>query len=344
MWRLIFTGVTLIAAPCLVIAEPVFLQHRVADPLNLLAAIPAFSSPSTGPFEFQAAVSHVNVFAGGIASGSAGDEILLLDGEVTELELRGQVALSSCFSAAFDSRIISHSGGVFDSAIDQWHDTFGLPNAGRDEAPSNELAYGFSNMGGFDPAVSDFSTSQTLLTSTSTALGDVWLSLQRSIRCDPGASSKQSPTSGHVRVGVKLPVGDTERWASGGQAALFVDWHSLPHTIGKRARISTTLGGSYSDEWDERFAALAPRRLLGYGAVVFDYRWNSSLQSVVQLDFRSPAFDSELTELGRWGGQLHIGLRAAITRHHRFEVSFSEDIVVDTAPDIGGRFSYTYLP
>lgn len=337
-------GAVLIIVPKLGLAEPVFLQHRVADPVNLLTAIPAFSSPSTGAFEIQAAVSHVNVFAGGTASSSVGDEVLLIDGEISELELRGQIALRSCFSAAFDSRVISHSGGVFDESVDRWHGAFGLPDAGRDESPFNQLNYAFSNTGSFDASVTDFSATQTQLSTSSVSFGDVWLSVQRSTHCNPRSGSRTSPISGHVRVGVKLPVGSTSGWASGGQAAVFADWHSLPNSIGKRVRITTTFGASYSDEWDERFAVLSPRRLLGYGSLVLDYRWNSSFQSLVQLDFRSPTFDSELTELGKFGAQVHIGLRASVARRHRIELSLSEDALADTAPDVGVRFAYTYVP
>lgn len=341
---LLLVGAVLVSAPKLIFAEPVFLQHRVADSLNLLTAVPAFSSPSTGTYQIQAALSHVNVFAGGTVSTSSGEEILSLDGETTELELRAQLALTSCLSAAFDSRIISHAGGIFDEEIDTWHDIFALPDAGRQDQPFDELGFGFTNTGNFESTESGFSETETRLTNSSTALGDVWLSVQRPIRCHPNAGKSALPSSGHVRVGVKLPVGDTAAWASGGQAAVFADWHSLPNSIGKRARLTTTLGASYSDEWDERFAALSPRRFIAYGAVVFDYRWGPTWQSVVQLDFRTPGFDSELTELGSWGGQIHVGLRAAVAKHHRIEMSFSEDVIIDTAPDIGVRFAYTYTP
>ena len=327
--------------PTGVFAEPVFLQHRVNDPINLLVAIPAISSPNTGGFEVQAGISHVNVFAGGTTSGSSGDEFLVLDGAVTQLELRGQIALRSCFSAAFDTRVISHSGGLFDNVIETWHEIFGLPDAGRDESPPNQQIFVFSNTGNFDPSVAEFSASQTQLTSSPTAFGDVWLSLQRPTHCNPASGSK--PGSGHVRVGVKLPVGSTSGWASGGQGAVFADWHSLPNRIGRRGRVTTTVGASYSTELDERFEALTPRRLIAYGSVVFDYSWTPIFQSVVQLDFRSPTFDSELPELG-FGGQIHVGLRAAVAKQHRFELSISEDIIVDSAPDVGIRFAYTYTP
>jgi len=83
---------------------------------------------------------------------------------------------------------------------------------------------------------------------------------------------------------------------------------------------------------------------LGYGAVALDYAWNSRWQSIVQLDIRSPTVHSELTEIGNWGAQIHIGARVSLFGPHQLEFSFSEDAAVDTAPDIGIRVAYTYAP
>lgn len=335
----LIVAIAFVAAPACVWSEPVFLQHRINDPLNLLTAIPAMSAPRTEAFQFQVSATHANVFSGGSAVSGSSEEVLIMDGEISQLEFRGQAPLGRCYTAAVDSRLIRHAGGHFDDEIEDWHDFFGLPDANRDESPADSLLYAFSNTGTVDTDQEGFSKNQTLLDEAGNALGDVWLSLQRPIHCQPKASQ-----SGHVRVGVKLPIGNTARWGSGGQSALFVDWHSAPKHFRQKARATFSLGGSYSSEFDARFDVLEPIRLLGYGAAVFDYRWNNRVQSVLQFDFRSPTYESDLTELSHWGVQIHLGLRASIARKHRIELSFSEDAAVDTAPDIGVRFAYTFVP
>ncbi len=330
-----------------VVAEPVFFQHRVADPLNLLAAIPALSSPHSKGIQVQVAASYVNVFSGGVGNRAENEDLLVMDGEIGQIELRAQVALSECYSFGFDSRFISHSGGSFDEEINAWHQFFNLPDAMRELSPYDSLNYFFSSNAVVNANVDEFSDQQTRLETAQQALGDVWLSVQRPLNCSPSRTGRQNPT-GHVRLGVKLPLDSitdgVSAWASGGQAAVFADWHASPYHLNDNARITTTAGVSYSGEWADRFEALPARRVLGYGAVVFDYRWNPTWQSVVQLDIRSPTFHSELTEIGNWGAQIHVGARVALAAHHQVEFSISEDAAIDTAPDIGVRIAYSYTP
>ncbi len=328
-------------------AEPVFLQHRVHDPVNLLTAVPSFSSAGSDSFEIQLAFTHVNVFSGGAVNALPDEELLIMDGEISQLELRGQLPLSSCLSAAFDTRLVRHAGGSFDEEIRAWHDFFQLPDANRDESPYDALTYFYSNTGSFNQSTDSFSAEQTRHLEPGTGLGDLWLSVQRSTHCDPvtgKARTASGARSGHVRIGVKLPLGDSARWASAGHTAVFADWHSSAHHLSQKSRITSTWGGSYAGQWSERFDALTPRRFVAYGGVVFDYRWNHRWESVLQFDFRSPTFHSELTELAHWGAQVHLGLRAHLAKHHKIEVSFSEDAAIDTGPDIGVRLAYSYTP
>jgi len=345
--RLAVVGVLCVLASTPVWAEPVFLQHRVADPLNLLTAIPAYSSPSSGKLQVQVSSSYVNVFSGGGGILNDSDELLVMDGEIGQLELRAQWAINSCYSVGFDSRLISHSGGTFDEEIDAWHQFFQLPDAMRDMSPFDNLTYLFSATGEENTELPDFSAEQIRLETSQRSLGDVWLSVQRRVQCGP-ARTDGGNGFGHVRMGVKLPTealtDNVAAWASGGQSAVFLDWHADPYHLGEKARLTTTVGLSYSGEWDERFAVLPRRRTLGYGAMVLDYRWNSAWQSVVQLDIRSPTFRSELREIGDWGAQVHVGTRWSLSRQHQLEFSISEDAVIDTAPDIGVRVAYTYTP
>jgi len=311
-----------------VMAEPVFFQHRINDPINLLNAIPAMSAPATDGVQIQLSATRANVFSGGSAGRFPDEETLVMDGEITEVDLRAQMPIGGCYTAAIDSHIVNHSGGNFDDKISEWHAIFGLPDANRDESPYDQVNYIFSAVGPVDEFSGDYTPDVTRHTDPGAGLGDLWLSVQRPLQCQGAV------TGGHVRFGVKLPLGDTDAWASGGQTAVFLDWHSQPNPVGKKSRITSSVGLSFSDDWDERFDALAPRKSVGYGAVVFDYRWNARWQSVLQFDIRSASFHSELTEIGTWGAQLHVGLRAELLKNQRLEISFSEDVMIDTAPDI----------
>jgi len=330
-----------------VLAEPVFLQHRIADPLNLLVSIPAYSSPPSDNVQFQLAASYVNVFSGGVGNRANDEDLLVMDGEIGQVEFRGQWPVNHCYTFGIYSRLITHSGGSFDAQISAWHQAFQLPDAMRDASPTDSLTYFFSSTTQINPNAPEFSADQILTTTPHQSIGDVWLALQRPVQCAPDGLAEAS-LLGHIRLGVKLPlvsiIDNVAAWASGGQSALFADWHQSPYSISAKARLTSTVGLSYSGNWDERFSVLPARRVLGYGAVVFDYRWTSAIHSVVQLDLRSPTFHTELTELGNWGAQLHLGGRLRLGHHHRIELSISEDVAIDTAPDIGVRIGYSYIP
>jgi len=318
------------------LAESIFLQHRIYDPLNLLGAVPALSAPQKGAVQWQIAATHANVFAGGREPHAAGEERLSMDGELSELDMRAQWKMSACYSASFDSRLIAHSPGVMDGFISRWHELFGLPDANRSAILPNQLAYSYT-VGSEESSneTANFSSSHTKHETSGAALGDVWLSVQRPSNC-----TSARPSS-HWRVGIKAPVGNSALWASGGQWAMFADWHSLPIEFASRARITSTLGASFSTDWDERFDALSPRAIIGYGAVIVDYQLSPRWQSVMQLDLRSPVFRSRLVELGSWGGQLQVGARAALSARQHVEISFTEDLLVDTAPDVGIRIAFS---
>ncbi len=323
-------------------ADVSFLQHRVNDPLNFLGAIPALSSPGVNTWVFDVAVTHANVFAGGTDDEAPFDELLVMDGAISTVDFRAQWALSSCLDAAVSTQLVSHWGGRFDRYISQWHDVFSLPDANRDAFAYNDLTVFFSNTGLAEDTTAAYTATQTELTSPSQSLGDVWLSVQTPWRCWD-ASNTNTSKSGHSRLGVKVPIGSSS-WSSAGQTAVFADWHSASIPLSERASWVWSAGTSISDSWDARYQALAPRRVLAYGAVAAEYRWNVRWAAMVQLDFRSPVFHSSLTELGHWGVQMHLGIAANINRRHAITASFSEDAVIDTAPDIGVRLAYRYTP
>jgi hypothetical protein len=323
-------------------AEATFLQHRINDPLNFLGAIPALSKSSVDSWVVDAALTHANVFAGGTDDETPFDELLVMDGAISTVDLNAQWALSSCFDAAVSTQLVRHWGGRFDRYISQWHDMFSLPDANRDAFPYNDLTVFFSNTGLAENTNAEFTATQTELTTPNQSVGDVWLSVQTPWRCGRASGSKQREL-GHIRLGAKVPVGSSS-WSSAGQAAVFADWHSAVYPLSERGSWVWSAGTSVSDAWDDRYQALAPRRVLAYGAMAASYRWNAYWVAGAQLDFRSPVFHSSLTELGHWGVQMHLAVTADLNRHHSITASFSEDAAIDTAPDIGVRLAYRYTP
>lgn len=291
------------------------LQQRAYDPITALFGLPAAAARLTTPNELQVSLAHSNVFMGG----TEGGETLILDGETSQLSLRYHQRLDSCWQASAEAAWLAHSAGWFDRVIDDWHQWFGLPDAERDVSPYFNLNYIYADGNG----------SQRSVTAASTGAGDVQLSLQRYLGCDP--------QSAIARVGVKLPVGELDSFLGSGNT----DWYSdlqLPYKRIGNWGYTTSLGILNPGEVD---GLGKQRSLVGFGTLGLQYQWQSGIAGLLQLDWHTALFDSELRELGAVAAQVSFGIRLVTLGGHSLEVTMAEDAVIDTSPDIVLRVAWT---
>ena len=75
------------------------------------------------------------------------DEAIYLDYEAYRFNLSYQYGLNKTWNLKFDLPIIYQGGGFFDSAIDNWHKSLGLPRAKRPFIENNQydISYAFQN-------------------------------------------------------------------------------------------------------------------------------------------------------------------------------------------------------
>lgn len=317
-WLVIMLLLTL-AIPPQTLAADSFIRHRSLDPLTATIGLPVSAArPAPGESQWQLAFEHGSIFTGGRSSG----EQLLLDGETSRLALRYARAASACLSVELAAEAIAHGGGVFDTAIDDWHQLFGLPDGSRDEAPINALSYRYQNDSGDGFSVRD----------PVQGLGDLSLAVAQSWRC----AGHSSPL---LRVGLKLPSGQRRSLLGSGSTDTFADIQLPLQPLGKRGWYSASAGLLIPGRVD---GFPAQRRLVAYASTVAGWRLTHRWQAVAQIDARTPVFDSPLTELGSASMVLTTGVRAGFGRRHRFELSIAEDLIVDTAQDIVLRLAWTY--
>ncbi len=300
-------------------------QHRAQHAYNAVIGLPSVASRPVQSWEWQIALEHSNQFAGGMA----GDEVLLLDGETSELTLRHRQRVGPCWQADVTVPFIAHSGGLFDRAIDDWHQFFGLPDAQRGETAKFDLNYSYVDQDGQRAGVA----------SSENALGDIQLSIQRSLGCFATADSTRSEPI--VRLGVKLPTGRVNVLSGSGEPDVYADIQSPIWTHGTRWRTGVALGALLIGQTDR----LAPQRTVAlYGSAgaqfVLTHRW----RLIAQLDWHTPFYRSNLRELGDPALSLSTGFRYLGPADQSIELSISEDISVDTAPDIVARLAWTYRP
>lgn len=305
--------------------DSAFFQQHSQHAYNAVFGLPAVAPRLIQTLEWQISAEHANQFAGG----REGMERLILDGETTRLSIRHSQRLSPCWQLNAIVPFISHTGGHFDSAIDDWHDFFGLPDANRDVTDFNSLAYQYSDQDGVRHSI----------TRPQSGIGDVQLSLQRALGCFATADSTKAEPM--VRVGIKLPTGNPNELRGSGEADFFVDWQSPVWSNQGRWNAGMAFGVLINGKTN-RFADQNP--LVLYGSLGAQYVVHHKLRLIAQLDGHSGFYDSALRELGDPAVNLAVGARYLPGSAYTFELSVSEDVAIDTTPDIVARIALTYRP
>ena len=294
--------------------QGLLVQHRSAQPITALIGLPV-AAVRSDKTHVQLSIEHSNVFMGG----ESATEKLVLDGETTALHGRFSQRISSCWQTDAAVVYLSHDGGFLDKPIEDWHSVFGLPNASRQFEDRDRLEYTYQSGGEIVRQV----------VSNEQGFGDLQLSVQRFQACQQGAPI--------WRVGTKLGIASGDGFVGSGGTDFYVDWQS------SRRQWTQRFDGALS------FGLLAPGKannlpkqnpIVAFGSMGAEFNWSSSVSVVAQLDWHSAIFDSTLEELGRVSGQFTLLARKKFRGGNAFELSFSEDIVTDTAPDFSVRLAW----
>jgi Protein of unknown function (DUF3187) len=238
-------------------------------------------------------------------------ETLFVDGESTVVDLSYQDALSGSWRYRVTVPIVHDSGGILDSAIDAWHEVFGFPRGDRPFYPKRQLEYYYSGQRKID-----LTAPQTRLADLSADVG--WYCLE-----DAGRTVS-------VWGGVKAPTGSVAALTSDGawDAALWVHaarrWSrwALAAEVGAAQPFGDELFAGAAHR-SSAFARLAITRVLG---PVWSLRTQLEGQTghVVGSDVRflGPSLQLTVGAARRWGKKWQLSM------------GFSEDVVVNSAPDI----------
>jgi Protein of unknown function (DUF3187) len=238
-------------------------------------------------------------------------ESLHVDGESDALDLSYDNALTQGLRYRFTVPIIHDSGGVLDSVIDTWHEVFGLPRGLRPYYPKRQIQYSYSG-----PAAIELNHPQTSLGDISADLG--WYA----------AEDAQRTLS--IWGGIKAPTGSVADLTSDGawDGALWV--HAALRGPAWQLAAELGIAEPFGDELfagsahrASAFARFAITRTVG---PVWSLRAQLDGQSGrvegSDLRFLAPALQLALGAVRRFGNRWCV------------QMGFTEDIAVNTAPDI----------
>jgi len=297
-------------------ADAAALDVRHGGPLTGLFGLPSpGESTALGPAEERRFDLLLQGSSHSVSQAGGGEE-LLLDGETWRAALRLRARFRERWEFGLEVPWIRHTGGSLDGLIDDWHALFGLPDGIRDQLPADDLRFAYRDA---DGGVLDFGD-------TSSGLGDIRLSAGYRLRQDAAGSLS-------LRAAVELPTGDEDKLTGNGAAdySLGIAWERGAAQPSGRWSAHVIAGVIRFGETD--LAAIDTREFGGWAQAGVGWRLTPRIELLGQLQAASSPFDSGLDA---WGGSLMLALGAGIDigRSYRLQLGFTEDIDVETSPDI----------
>jgi len=303
------------------------LAVRNLSPVKQLYGFPRAASGLVPPRHGLQVVTTAEV-ANQWSNDSNDNELVLLDGETYVLSLALEHSLGTAWSFGVEVPYVIHRGGNLDGLIEGWHDIFGLPQAGREDAPRNRLAFLYARD----------DRAEIRLTDGRQGFGDVRFHAARSLplgRADRAIA---------LRFGVKLPSGDADDFTGSGaldaSAALaFSDAETL---AGLRLDVHAGAGVLWMGEGD-----LLPdhqNTWAGFGHFGLAWRGTERLTLLGQLDAQSEVLDGVSGELGGHALLGSLGVRYRFGHAWHLTGVIVEDLVVEHAPDVTFQLRLRYAP
>jgi hypothetical protein len=298
---------------------------RNQSPVVQIFGLPAISDSRVLPAGGKELTLVLDI-ANNYVDDSARNEHITLDGETYRLDLAGRFGIGNRLELGFEIPYIFQSGGVLDSFIENYHSTLGLPQGGRDQAPNGRLLFNYQRNG-----ANAFRIDQC-----NSGLGDLRLTAGFQLYKD----DTESPRALALRASLKVPTGDSNvlhgsgstdlaLWLTGSQG-----WKTaggLWAIYGGGGILGMTRGNVLPDQQQNAVA---------FGSLGAGWHPLAWLTLKVQFDGNTAFYkDSDLVELISgsvqvvMGGTLHFSDRTAL------DIGISEDLVVNTAPDVVFHFA-----
>ena len=238
-------------------------------------------------------------------------ERLLVDGESSVVDLSFDHALRRSWRYRLSVPIIHDGGGVLDSTVDAWHRAFGVSRGFRPYYPRNEFRYFYHGKSSFN------------VFRPQTTIGD--------LAADIGWYAVDD---GHRALslwgGLKAPTGSVADLASDGawDGALWV------HAAIRWARWNMGVEAGLSQPFGDEVFAGAAHRTAAFARFAATRTLGLAWSLRAQLDGQSGRVQgTQLRFLGP-SLQMTLGADRRLGKKWRLQMGFSEDVAVNTAPDI----------
>ncbi len=321
-----FLGLGILFFPSLLQAveiTPFYTQNQ--SPLVQIFGLPSIGNPTVLPPK-KADVRMIFDYTSNYVEDSNPRENILLDGESARITLDVRYGIERTFEVGVSIPYIIESGGFLDGFIIDYHNTFGFPQGGRDQAPRNRLLYQYQKDG------------QQLLqiNQSSQGIGDIQFMGGFQLYESPMKSSRAIA----LRTSLKLPTGDSGQLHGSGSTDL-----ALWITAGDDYKVAIghfSIFGAAGIMGMTRGNVLPDQQRHGVGFGSLGAGWSPArwIAFKVQANGHTAFYkDSALRELNANSVQLTIGGTLAFTERIALDLGITEDVIVKTAPDVVFHFA-----
>lgn len=259
---------------------------------------------------------------------TTGLTLFYFDGEATRFEVGWSRGMPGGWELGASLPLIRHGGGAMDHLINEFHDEFGLSDAGRDSAPDNAAASVLLNgEGSFILANGELARAD---------LGDLTLSARFPL------SPRGGRLTADAMVLVELPTGEVESLAGSGDTDLGVSaslsWNFLRSTV--------TCGIGYARLGDLDAAPGLPVEDTVNAGVAWQHRLSNRSWFLGQiLHQTSPFRDVGADGISDTADLIAIGPRLAVGRGWFVDIAMLQDLFHHNADlDFGLQVNLWWSP
>ena len=260
---------------------------------------------------------------------STSSNSIYLDYESYQINASLQYALNRHWSLKMDLPVIYKGGGFLDSAINNWHEFFNLPQADRPNV-ANDL-YQIKRV--------DNNMTVNDIQSSATRIGDIQLALANEFY-------KRPDTTISAWAGLKLPTGNSEQ-LTGNDAVDASLWLAANQRLSERWFFNGNAGLVFpaviiTGTRTANNTSLNNQVLFGH--MMLAWRTTPWLDLKIQLNGHTSYYKNNdlrllgSTYTGTFGGSFHLN------ECHSLDISFSEDIKVSASPDASFTANWRYQP
>ncbi len=245
---------------------------------------------------------------------SAPGEQLNLDGETLRVALELRYVPADRWALQLELPWVQQDEGFLDSAIDGWHEFWGMPDNGRGDVPRDLLDYRYAD-----------TRTRFDLRDSASGPGDIGLAVQYTALA--GDAYAVALAAGHA-----LGVGDAGDFTGGGEGDSWIALRASGDAADGALSLHAQLGYLRAGE----IATLGPRqeRDLWFAGTSVEWRLAQTWSLLGQLDTHAAPMDSALDALGDNAMLLSAGARWRFAPNWGLDLLVVEDIAVETGPDV----------